>query len=316
MATAQAGVPPQRSRLARTAKALATYRTMYLMLLPGICSFLLFDYGPLYGLQLAFKKFMFNKGITGSPWVGFDNFAYLFEDPKFWTAFQNTLIISFGKLLIVFPVPIVLALLLNELRGLKFKRVIQTILYIPHFFSWVIIAGIFFSLFSSTVGLVSRLALELFDFKMPSIIVDPDYFLGIIFSTSIWHSAGWGTIVYLAAIAGINPEMYESAVIDGASRWQQVLHITLPAIRFAVAILLILEMGHVMNAGFDQIFNFYSPPTYEVGDIIDTYVYRLGILGTDYGLSTAVGLFKSVVNCALLLAVNGIAKRLGEEGVF
>ncbi|MBO9609972.1 MAG: sugar ABC transporter permease [Paenibacillaceae bacterium] len=288
----------------------------YLMILPGLLTLLVFNYGPVYGIQLAFKNFMYNKGIMGSPWVGWDNFLYLWYDSGFWRALRNTFVISFGKLIFYFPAPIIVALLLNELRSPRFKRIIQSLLYIPHFFSWVIVSGIFVSLFSSTSGVLSKVSFELLGHRLPPMIVDPDYFLTIIFSTSVWHGVGWGTIIYLAAISGVNPELYESAVMDGANRFKQAIYITLPSIKFAIVMTLILSLGGTMNAGFDQIFNFYSPPTYEVGDIIDTYVYRKGIIDAGYGVSTAVGLFKSVINCALLFSANWFVKRLGEEGVF
>lgn len=300
---------------ARLAAVLWKHRYLYLLVLPGIAFYLLFDYAPLYGIILAFKKFMYNKGISGSPWVGLANFQYIFKDSGFWNAFRNTIIISFGKLIIGFPAPIILALLLNELRREGVKRFFQSILYLPHFFSWVIVAGLVFNLLSSTSGALSRLIVQLGGEPL-RVLGNPAAFRPLVYATAVWKGAGWGTIVYLAAIAGINPELYESAFIDGAGRWQRMRFITLPSLAYAIFILLILDIGYLMEAGFDQIFNLYNPPTYPVGDIIDTYVYRLGVVMARYDRSTAIGLFKSVINCALLLSTNRIVKALGYEGLF
>jgi putative aldouronate transport system permease protein len=292
------------------------YKYLYLMLLPGIALYILFSYVPMYGIILAFKKFMYNKGIMGSPWVGLDNFQYILQYKDFWIAFRNTIIIAGGKLIFGFPAPIIISLLLNELRNQKFKKIIQSVLYLPHFLSWIIIFGIVFNLLSVTSGVLAKVLMQYFGMRQVAIIGNPDYFLPLIFISDIWKGVGWGTIIYLAAISGINPELYESAIIDGANRFKQCLYITLPSLKYAIIILLILDMGGIMDAGFDQIFNFYDPGTYNVGDIIDTFVYRLGITGGRYEISTAVGLFKSVINCALLLAANKIANSFGEEGLF
>ena len=300
---------------ARIAATLWKHRYLYLLILPGIAFYLLFDYAPLYGVTLAFKKFMYNKGISGSPWVGLANFQYILKDSGFWNAFRNTIIISFGKLVIGFPAPIILALLLNELRREVVKRTFQSILYLPHFFSWVIVAGLVFNLLSSTSGAISRLIVQLGGEPL-RVLGNPAAFRPLVYATAVWKGAGWGTIIYLAAIAGINPELYESAYIDGAGRWQRMRFITLPSLAYAVFILLILDIGYLMEAGFDQIFNLYNPPTYPVGDIIDTYVYRIGVVMARYDRSTAIGLFKSVINCALLLSTNRVVKALGYEGLF
>jgi len=309
-------VPKKNKNIMSALTKIIKYRYLYLMLLPGITLYLVFSYAPMYGIILAFKKFMYNKGILGSPWVGLENFRYIFHYEEFWTAFRNTIIISFGRLITGFPAPIILALLLNELRNERFKRVIQSVLYLPHFLSWIIIYGIVFNLISSNSGVVAKVLMSHFGIKMTPILGNPKYFRPLIYITSIWKGAGWGTIIYLAAIAGINPELYESAIIDGANRFKQCLYITLPSMKYAILVLLILNMGGIMDAGFDQIFNFYDPATYEVGDIIDTFVYRLGITGGRYEISTAVGLFKSVINCILLVTANKIVSLLGEEGLF
>lgn len=305
-----------KSRMSSFGKAVIRHKYIYMLVLPGIIFYILFNYLPMYGLILAFKKFMYNAGIWGSPWVGLDNFRFIMMDSGFWNSFKNTLIISFGKLLIVSPAPIILALLLNELRSQRFKRTIQSVLYLPHFFSWVIISGIIFSLFSTTSGTVSKILVSNFGMTAPKILGNPDVFRWLVFGSSIWRSAGWGTIIYLAAIAGINPELYEAAIMDGAGRLKQVLHITLPSLKYAIIILYILDIGSIMDAGFDQIFNLYDPGTYQVADIIDTYVYRMGIVGARFETSTAIGLFRSVINCTLLLCADRLAKALGEQGLY
>ncbi len=316
MQAKETGLPVAIKKKPKLLPKLIKYRYLYLMLIPGITLYILFSYVPMYGIVLAFKKFMYNKGILGSPWVGLDNFVYIMKNKDFWNAFKNTLIISFGKLIFGFPAPIILALLLNELRSQKFKRTIQSVLYLPHFLSWIIIYGIVFNLVSATSGVTSKILMQYFGIRQVAILGNPKYFRPLIYITSIWKGAGWGTIIYLAAIAGINPELYESAIIDGANRFKQCIYITLPSLKYAILVLLILDMGGVMDAGFDQIFNFYDPATYSVGDIIDTYVYRLGITGGRYEISTAVGLFKSVINCILLITANQIVKSFGEEGLY
>lgn len=295
---------------------LNNYKYIYLLILPGMLFFLIFSYTPMYGIILAFKKFMYNKGIGGSPWVGLTNFTALFKNADFWRAVKNTLIISFGKIIIGFPVPIILALMLNELRSLKFKKATQTVLYLPHFISWVIMAGLIYNMFSVTNGAVGKVLKSWFDMEPTRILGNPAYFRTLVYLSNIWKGAGWGTIIYLAAISGVNPELYESAVLDGASRFKQMLYITIPSLAFAISINLILDIGGVMNAGFDQIFNLYDAGVYQVGDIIDTYVYRLGIQNAKYEMSTAVGLFKSVINCVLLITANKITNMLGQEGLF
>jgi putative aldouronate transport system permease protein len=292
------------------------YKYIYLLILPGMLFFIIFNYMPMYGIILAFKKFMYNKGITGSPWVGFNNFAVLFKNADFWRAVKNTLIISFGKIIYGFPVPIILALMLNELKSQKFKKSTQTVLYLPHFISWVIMAGLIYNMFSVTNGAVGKVMYSWFGIEPKRILGNPAYFRTLVYLSDIWKGAGWGTIIYLAAISGVNPELYESAVLDGANRLQQTIYITIPSLSFAISINLILAVGGVMNAGFDQIFNLYDPGVYQVGDIIDTYVYRLGIQNAQYEMSTAVGLFKSVINCALLVTANKVTNMLGQEGLF
>jgi putative aldouronate transport system permease protein len=296
--------------------ALVRYKYLYLLILPGIVFYIVFSYAPLYGIMLAFKKYKYNMGILGSPWAGFYNFELLVKDKQFWGVVRNTIVISFGKILTGFPAPIILALLLNELKNQKFKRFTQSVLYLPYFLSWVIMAGLIYNMFSSTNGILAKIYIEYFGTKPPMILGNASHFRALIYSSNIWKGAGWGTIIYLAALSGIDPSLYESATIDGANRFKQMIYITIPSLSYAIVILLLLNIGQVMNAGFDQIFNLYDPSVYRVGDIIDTYVYRIGIQSARYEYSTAVGLFKSVVNCGLLVSANWIAKKMGYEGIY
>jgi len=289
-------------------------RYFYLMLLPGIVYFIVFNYMPMYGIQLAFKDFSISRGIWGSPWIGLSKFEKLFRSPEFFSALKNTLIISFLKTFVSFPVPIMLAILLNELRYSKLKRSLQTIYTFPHFLSWVIVAGILRNLLASN-GALNNLISTLGGERV-SFLTTPGIFRPLLVISAIWKESGWDCIIYLTAITAIDPTLYESADIDGANRWHKMLHITWPGMKHTAVILLILAVGHAMNAGFDQIFNMYNPAVYSVADIIDTYVYRITFeLQPDYGFSTAVGLFKGVTNCVLLLSANAVAKRMSDSAV-
>lgn len=296
-------------------KKIWKYKFLYALILPGIIYYIIFSYIPMYGLSLAFQKYAWGKSFLKLDWVGFQNFEYLFKQAAFWRAFNNSLIIGVFKLVTGFLPPIILAILLNELMVKRYKKFIQSVLYLPYFLSWVIVAGILYSLLSSTGGVYGKLMLES-GIKADPILGNPLYFRWIVYITDIWKYAGWGTIIYLAAISGINIEQYESAIIDGANRFKQMWYITLPSIKFTALIILIINSGYIMEAGFDQIFNLYSEPVYSVGDIIDTYVFRLGIKTAKYDISTAAGLFKSVINCATLLLTNWTVKFFGEEGFY
>ncbi|WP_409341932.1 ABC transporter permease [Paenibacillus sp. MBLB4367] len=285
------------------------YRVLVLMLVPGMLYYLIFHYIPMYGVVLAFKDFKITEGILGSPWAGFKHFERAFHDPYFYMVLKNSLVISVYKLAFGFPVPILFALLLNEVTNMRFKKAVQTVSYLPHFISWVVLAGIFISIFSLE-GPVN-LVLKLFGADPILYMGDPRYFRTILVITSIFQGFGWGSIVYFAAISGIDPQLYEAAIIDGAGRLQRMFAITLPMLVPVIAIMLILSMGGILNAGFDQIFNMYNPKVYNVADIIDTYVYRKGLLDMDYSYSTAVGLFKSAVGIVLIVAVNRIVKIVG-----
>lgn len=300
----------KRSTIIKTLKMNKYY---YFMLLPGIVFFIIFAYLPMFGLIIAFKDYNFVDGVLKSPWAAPDIFKWFkiaFNGDSFLTVFKNTLIISFLKILFNFPAPILLALFINEVRKTFFKKVVQTIIYLPHFISWVVISGIMFTLFSSSNGVLSTFGIK------ASILMDVRHFRGLLVVSEMWKEAGWGTVIYLAAISGISVDMYEAATIDGANRIQQILHITLPSILSTVAILLILRTGQIMSAGFDQIFVLYSPVTYSVADILDTYVYRTGLAVGRFSLATAVGLFKSVIGFILIVSTNTIVKRMGESGLW
>lgn len=296
-------------------KEMKKSKYIYLLLLPGITFLIVFSYVPMYGILLAFKNFQFNKGILGSPWVGFDNFRYLFVEKDFWNAVHNTFIISLGKIITGFPVPIVLALLLNELKAGKFKKALQTIYTFPNFLSWIIVSGFVLNIFSDS-GAANSL-MELLGFSRHAFLGDSGLFRPIIFVSDIWKGMGWSSIIYLAAISGIDPALYEAAEVDGANRLQKIRFITWPGMKATAVLLLLIAVGNSMNAGFDQVFNLYNPLVYNTGDIIDTYIYRITFQGNpSFGVSTAVGLFKSVINFVLLLFADRIAKLVGERGIF
>ncbi|RIX51572.1 sugar ABC transporter permease [Paenibacillus nanensis] len=285
------------------------------MLIPVLVWYGIFHYGPMYGVQLAFKDFSPIKGIWGSDWIGMEHFKFLFyQSPDFARIFRNTILISLYNIIFGFPAPIILALMLNELRYKLFKRFAQSISYIPHFFSWVILSGIIVVMLSPSEGPVNYI-IKLFGGEPIYFLADTDYFRPTLVVTSIWKEIGWGTIIYLAALSGIDPTLYEAATIDGANRWKRIRHITIPSILPVVSIMFILSLGGILNAGFDQIFNLYSPAVYEVADVIDTYVYRAGIQQSQFGLTTAVGLFKNVIGIMLVLGTNYVMKKMGQEGV-
>ena len=293
------------SGIKATLRSYASNKYLILMFLPGFLMFLLFQYVPMYGILIAFKDFKILEGIMGSPWVGFKHFQYLFAGEGFTDALRNTVIIALLKYAFVFPAPIVLAILLNEVRLSWFRRSIQTITYLPHFFSWVILGGILFT-FLGRDGGFNRI-LGYFGFQPISWLIEPSYFYGIIVATDIWQSVGWGSIVYFAALAGIDPTLYEAAIADGASRWRRIWHITLPAITPVITIMLLLSIGNFLSVGFDQIYNLMTATTSKVGDILDTYVLRR-LLTMNYELGAAAGVFSSTFGLLLVILANRLVK--------
>ena len=292
------------------------WRSKYLvlMIIPAIVFYIVFCYVPMYGVLMAFQKFNPKVGIFGSSYVGFDNFVKVFEDAKFWLAFRNTLIIGSVKIVISFLGAVAIALLLNELRMIKTKKTIQTIVTFPHFLSWVVVSGFVFSLFSY-YGAVNSLSAAMGAGRI-NYLADKNFFFGLVFASDIWKEAGWGSIIYLATMAGIPQDQYEAADIDGATRLQKIWHITLPGIKPTAILLLIMSVGGVLSAGFDQILNLGNDLIREDVNIIDTYIYYHYVSGSgNAGIGTAIGLFKSVVSFALVITVDRIAKACGERGI-
>ncbi|MCR4620858.1 MAG: ABC transporter permease subunit [Clostridiales bacterium] len=297
-------------------KGYIKYWDLCLMLLPVIAYFIIFKYIPMGGIVIAFKDFKLGLGVSGSEWVGFANFVDAFRTRLFIRSIRNTLIISLLKLCLGFPAPIILALLLNEVRHNGYKRVVQTISYLPHFLSWVIMAGILSQLLSPNNGAVNALLKSLGRKDAVPFLLDNAYFRGTVVVSDVWKGVGWGSILYLATISSIDPTLYEAAICDGASRPQRVRYITLPCIMPTVTIMLILSLGGILDAGFDQLLNLYSSAVYETGDIIDTYVYRVGLVDWNYKLSTAIGLFKNIIGFMLVAGSNAVAKAISGNGIW
>nr|WP_239984561.1 ABC transporter permease subunit [Lentibacillus sediminis] len=287
---------------------------MYLLLLPGLLFFLVYKYLPMGGLIIAFQDYNPFQGYTGSPWVGFEHFATIFESQEVLRVIWNTLVLSFLQIFISFPFSIVLALMLNEVRNQIYKRTIQSIVYLPHFLSWVIIVGLTV-IFLRGEGIINDVITS-FGFEAIPFLTSDEWFRPLITLQNIWKESGWGTIIFLAAMAGVNPNLYEAAMIDGASRWRRIWHITLPAIRSTIIILLILRLGNVMESGFEHIFLMLNPLNRDIGNVLDTFVYFKGIEQADYSFATAVGLFKGLVGLILVVAANRLAKRFGEQGLY
>ena len=281
---------------------------LYLMLLPAIVWFVVFLYKPMYGLQIAFKDYSIFRGVAASPWVGFEHFETLLSNDQFARAFWNTIKISALNLLFGFPAPIILALLFNEIINTTYKRVTQTIVYLPHFISSVIIAGIITTAFSPTAGVVNTI-MGWFGIDSIYFLTKPEWFRPIFVGTGIWQEAGFGSIVFLAAIAGVSPSLYESAVVDGASRWQMMWKITLPSILPTIIIMLIIRIGNVMEVSFEMIILLYQPATYETADVVNTWVFRQGLQSGQYDVAAAAGLFNAIVAFVLVMVANTLSRR-------
>ncbi|MBT2291076.1 sugar ABC transporter permease [Paenibacillus albidus] len=288
---------------------------LYLFMAPALLYFLVFHYGPMYGIQIAFKNFVPSKGITGSPWVGFDHFERFFNSYYFWDLLWNTFSISFYELAIGFPLPIILALAFNEVRTGPFKKTVQTVTYAPHFISVVVMAGMIITFLSPSSGIIIRV-IEGLGFTPAAFLTDPAWFKTVYVMSGVWQSTGWGTIIYLAALSGVDPQLHEAAIVDGASRFKRMLHINLPTIVPTITIMLILNMGNILGLGFEKILLLQNSLNMEASDVISTYVYRAGLVNAQYSFSTAVGLFNSVVNVILLVTVNKIARRTSENSLW
>lgn len=304
------GQPPQplARRLAKRASRAWKYRELYLLLLPTLLFFVVFNYVPYGGLLMAFQDFSPRRGIWGSEWVGLAHFEYLFGRAGFYQILVNTLVISAYKLVFGMPVPIIFALLLNEVRFAFFKRVTQTLTYFPHFLSWVVYGGLMV-IFLAPGGALANITESLGQPDL-RLLSTASTFRAVLVVTNIMKEFGWNAIIYLAAITAISPTLYEAATMDGANRWQQMRYITLPGIRGVIVILFILNLGHILDAGFEQVFVMYNPSVYAVAEIVDTYVYQIGLVSGRFSLATAVGLFKGIIGMVLILSSNHILKRL------
>lgn len=293
------------------------HRSIYLFILPAFIWFLVFCYYPMYGLLLAFKDYKYSKGILGSAWVGLKWFRKFMSDPSFWQVVVNTLKISVMKLIFTFPVPVILALMMNALKNRHFKRVIQTISYMPHFVSWVVVAAMMQKLFSPYGGLVNEIR-QMIDPNAEAIFYlgKPKYFYWFVILSDIWKGCGWGTIIYLAALSGIDPSLYEAAVIDGARPMQMVRHITLPLIYPTICIMLIMNLGNILNVGYEQLLQIQTTPTSGLAEVIDTYVIRKGLTSGSHSYATAIGLMKSVITLVLVVSVNKLSDRVSGISLF
>ncbi|SDD41901.1 putative aldouronate transport system permease protein [Paenibacillus sp. UNCCL117] len=315
LAARAGGAQRAKPRKAPLAVRLWKERYLLLLLLPGLIYFIVYKYVPMLGSVIAFQDYSAFTGFLHSDWVGLKHFRKIFEDAEVLRVLWNTLYLSFLQVVFAFPVSILLSLMLNELRNETYKRVIQSIVYLPHFLSWVVVIGIVTILLKSE-GIVNQTLTAVFGIKPVQFLQEPSWFMPLIMLETIWKESGWGTIIFLAALSGVNPSLYEAAVMDGAGRWRQIWHITLPAIRSTIVILLILRLGSVLDVGFEQIFLMLNPFNKEVGEVLDTYVYFKGVQQADFSFATAVGLFKGLVGLVLIVLANKLAKRFGEEGVY
>jgi putative aldouronate transport system permease protein len=288
---------------------------LYVFLVPTLLYFAIFHYGPMYGIQIAFKNFLASKGITGSPWVGFTHFERFFNSADFWTIIKNTISLSFYELIVGFPIPIILAIMLNQVANSRFKKWVQTITYAPHFISVTVIVGMLFILLSPRTGVMNTL---LAWFGM-----DPIFFMGsegwfktIYVLSGVWQNAGWSTIIYLAALTAVNPDLHEAAVMDGANKLQRIVHIDIPSIMPTIMILLILQVGNLMTVGFEKVYLMQNALNIGSSQVIQTYVYEMGLLDAQYSYSAAIGLFNSVINFILLISINAFAKRMKQSSLW
>lgn len=288
---------------------------LWIIILPGLLYFIIFKYVPMLGNVIAFKDYSVFLGIIDSPWVGLQHFSKMFAYEEFYNILSNTVVLSFLSLLIGFPGPLILALMLNELRAMWVKKSVQTLLYLPHFLSWIVVGAIFINLLESG-GFLNQLLDKLFGVKEVEFLTDSHYFKSVIIASGLWKEVGWGMIIYLAALAGVNPNLYEAAMVDGAGRWRQMWSITLPAIMPAIVVLFLLRIGTVLDANVEQILVFLNPLNFDRGEVIDTYVYRVGLLGAQFSYSTAIGLFKSVIGLVLILGLNNVSKRTTGESIY
>ncbi|MFI2856576.1 ABC transporter permease [Paenibacillus sp. JSM ZJ436] len=305
----------QKTPLKQKAGRLLKSYQLYLFVLPALLYYVVFHYVPMYGVQIAFKNFMAFKGISESPWVGFEHFERFFNSFEFTKIILNTIQLSLMQLILGFPAPIILALMLNQLMHKRFKKFVQTIIYAPHFISTVVIAGMLFLFLSPQTGFINKL-IEGLGGEAVFFMGDPGWFRSVYVLSEIWQNTGWGTIIYLAALTSISPELHESAVVDGANKFQRIVHIDIPGIMPTAVILLILSTGNIMSLGFEKVYLMQTPLNLPTSEIISTYVYKTGLVGAQYSFSTAVGLFNSIINFVILLSVNQIAKKTSNTSLW
>lgn len=310
-----AAIVPVQSNWELTKKRIWRNKELYLIILPAIIYYLLFHYKPMYGLIIAFQDYSPRRGVWGSDWVGLQNFKDFFGGIYFWRLLRNTLTISLTTLVVGFPAPIILALLVNELRSKWFSRITQTITYMPHFVSMVVLCAMIRE-FVAEDGFITQMLVKFFGYSGKNLLSHASYFTPIYAISNIWQGVGWGSIVYLAALTGIDMELYEAARVDGAGRWKQTIHITLPSIAPTIIVMLIMRMGQIMSVGHEKIILLYNEGIYEKADVISTYVYRMGIINRQYSFSAAVGMFNSVVNFILVIAANQISKKVSETSLW
>jgi len=303
------------SKFGKTLKKITRNYELYIFILPALLYFLIFHYGPMYGIQIAFKNYIPTKGIWGSPWAGLKHLRNFFDSYYFWVLIKNTIGISLYSLAAGFPIPILLALMLNEVKNLKFKKLVQNLTYAPHFISTVVMAGMIVSFLSPSNGIVNEIIVALGGDPI-SFMTKSNMFKSIYVWSGVWQGAGWGSIIYLATLAGIDQQLHEAAIVDGATRLQRIRYINIPGILPTVIIMLIMDSGKIMSVGFEKVFLLQNPLNMEVSDVISTYVYRVGLINAQYSFSTAVGLFNSVINFTLLIIVNTISKRVSETSLW
>ncbi|MGP4064217.1 ABC transporter permease [Oceanobacillus sp. M65] len=306
---------PKKLPKKKTNKKILQNWQLYIFILPAFLYFLIFHYIPMYGVQIAFKNFVPTLGIWGSEWVGLEHFTRFFESYYFWDLIKNTLGISVYELAVGFPLPIILALALNEAKDGLYKRTVQTVTYAPHFISVVVMAGMIIAFLSPATGIINH-AIQLVGFEPIAFMSDPDWFKTVYVMSGVWQSTGWGTIIYLAALAGVDPQHHEAAIVDGASRFQRIWHINIPAIVPTMVILLIMNVGNIMAMGFEKILLLQNPLNLESSNVIATFVYQAGLLDAQYSFAAAVGLFNAVINAILLITVNQIAKKTSETSLW
>lgn len=306
---------PGGNAVGRLLKPYWKHRYLTLLFLPSLAMLIIFKYIPIYGLQIAFKNFRINSGIWNSPWTGLEVFSQVFRMPNFSVALKNTMTLGFLNLVVSFPAQILLALMLNEIVNTRYKKIVQTFSYLPHFISWITLSGLFIQLLSPSVGPFAAIA-RAFGQTPYYFMGEPSTFRWVLVATNVWKSVGWGSIIFLAALAGVDQEMYEAALIDGATRLQRIWYITLPSIAPTITIMLIMRSGSILNDNFDQVYNMSNAAVFSVTNILGTLTYELGIQNMKYSQSTAIGLFRNAISFALVLMTNWFAKRVNEYGIW